>query len=148
MDTIPEKQHITPPRSHQVSLKTAVMAFVAGLMIGGPLLGLMAITFAAATTLLVVTSPLFIIFFPVLLCAACVLGLVMFGLATAGIMALAGLSTMAWVFRSYTSRISGGRSEKSIGDVEGEPGKDWTGYIQQKPYYQSGEAGKVLINRA
>ncbi|KAL6513973.1 hypothetical protein OROHE_019429 [Orobanche hederae] len=140
MDTMPEKQHITPPRSHQVSLKTAVMASVAGLVIGGPLLGLMAIT-----TLLVVTSPLFIIFFPVLFGAVCVLGLVMFGLATAGVMALAGLSTMAWVLRSYTSRISGGRSEKSVGDVEGEPGKDWAGYIQQKPYYQR---ENVLINRA
>ncbi|KAL6547030.1 hypothetical protein OROMI_022751 [Orobanche minor] len=145
MDTMPEKQHITPPRSHQVSLKTAVMASVAGLVIGGPLLGLMAITFAAAATLLVVTSPLFIIFFPVLFGASCVLGLVMFGLATAGVMALAGLSTMAWVLRSYTSRISGGRSEKVVEDVEGEPGKDWAGYIQQKPYYQR---ENVLINRA
>ncbi|GFP96647.1 hypothetical protein PHJA_001808800 [Phtheirospermum japonicum] len=58
-------------------------------MIGGLLLGLMGISFAATMSLLLVITSLFVIFFPVLFGAACVFGLTMLGLVVAGAMAVA-----------------------------------------------------------
>lgn len=109
----------------RVSGTTAVLAFIAaGLIIGGPLIGLMGITFAATMTLLLLTSPLFIIFSPVLLGAVCVLALVMVGFAAAGAMAVVGVASMVWIFRSFTG---GDKLMESAGS-------DWAGYIQQKPH--------------
>ncbi|KAL7088201.1 hypothetical protein ACP275_13G114200 [Erythranthe tilingii] len=138
---MPEKGQFT---TEQVSGKTALILSVAGIIIGGPLVALMGIIFAVTMTLLLVASPLFIIFSPVLFGAACVFGLVMLGLAAAGAMAVVGVSAVAWVLRpSYTSGrgIDQFQSDKLIdfsggGDVvEGERGKDWAGYIQQRPLH-------------
>ncbi|KAI3456754.1 hypothetical protein Pfo_013417 [Paulownia fortunei] len=151
---MPEKQQIMQLRPLQVSGETALLASIAGVIIGGPLLGLMGISFLATMTLLLVTSPLFIIFSPVLFGAACVFTLVMFGFAAAGAMAVAGVSAVAWVFRSFTSRRAPGQlysgvvSDKLIesgGDAEEERGKDWAGYTQQKPNHPR---ENILINRS
>lgn len=87
-----ERRHL------QISPKTAALASVAGLAIGGPLVVLMGITFIATITLLLVTSPLLMIFSPVLLGAAFVFAAAMVGFAAAGAMAVAGLWSVAWVF--------------------------------------------------
>ncbi|GER52719.1 oleosin family protein [Striga asiatica] len=131
MDIAPEKQQrVGPWRRHLgVSSKTAVMASAAALIVVGPLLCLMGISFAATVALLLVASPLFLIFFPVLFGAACVFGLAMLGFAAAGAMAVAGRFVVAWVLRSAAD----GRRD---GDgVEREKGTDWAGYIQLGPYH-------------
>ncbi|PIN06930.1 hypothetical protein CDL12_20509 [Handroanthus impetiginosus] len=137
-------------RSLRISGKRAFLASIAGLIIGGPLIGLMGISFIATMTLLLVTSPLFIIFSPVLFGAACVFGLTMIGFAVAGAMAVAGVSAVAWALRSLTTRkgvpnyTSAGVSDKMIesgGDAEG---NNWAGYIQQKPYHPREH---VTVNR-
>ncbi|KAL7130709.1 hypothetical protein ABFS83_13G151700 [Erythranthe nasuta] len=139
---MPEKEQFTTERMPlQVSGKTALLLSVAGIIIGGPLVALMGIIFAVTMTLLLVASPLFIIFSPVLFGAACVFGLVMLGLAAAGAMAVVGVSAVAWVLRpSYASgRGIQFQSDKLIdsggggGGVEQE--KDWAGYIQQRPLH-------------
>ncbi|KAK4439646.1 Oleosin S1-2 [Sesamum alatum] len=145
-----EKQYqITEREPRHFSGRTAVLASIAGVVIGGPLLALMGISFLATVTLLLVASPLFLIFSPVLFGAACVLALAVIGFVAAGAMAVAGVSAVAWVVRLFTSRIAvqsnggaGGVSDKLIeGRDEEEVGKDWAGYIQQNPHEN------VLINR-
>ncbi|KAL8033304.1 hypothetical protein ABFX02_13G151600 [Erythranthe guttata] len=127
-----------PEKGQFTTGKTALLLSVAGIIIGGPLVALMGIIFAVTMTLLLVASPLFIIFSPVLFGAACVFGLVMLGLAAAGAMAVVGVSAVAWVLRpSYASgRGIQFQSDKLIdsgGGVEQE--KDWAGYIQQRPLH-------------
>ncbi|KAL2245171.1 oleosin S1-2 [Sesamum indicum] len=146
-----EKHHITELEPRHFSGRTVLLASIAGVIIGGPLLALMGISFLATVTLLLVASPLLLIFSPVLFGAACVLALAVIGFAAAGAMAVAGVSAVAWVVRSFTSRRavqfrSGlGVSDKLIeGGDEEEQGKDWAGYIQQKPYLPH---ENVLINR-
>ncbi|KAL8462074.1 hypothetical protein ACS0TY_032423 [Phlomoides rotata] len=125
-----DKHHIlTEQRHHHVSVKTAVVASIAGLIIGGPLIGLMGITFAATMTLLLVTSPLFIIFSPVLFGAACVFATVMLGFGVAGAMAVAGVSSVVWILRSFTG-AGGGRAYGGGGvDKMMESGSDWGGPV-------------------
>lgn len=104
---MPEKEHQFIMEHHRplhLSAKTALLTTAAGVIIGGPLLALMGISFLVTMTLLLVTSPLFLIFSPVLFGAACIFGLVMLGLAAAAAMAVVGVSTVAWVLRSSTSR--------------------------------------------
>lgn len=151
-----DKQQIIDWRHLQVSGKTAILASIAGVIIGGPLIGLMGISFLATMTLLLVTSPLFILFSPVLFGAACVFALVMLGFAVAAAMAVAGVSSVGWVLPSFTGRragqlyTGGGVSDELIiesgGGLEKERGdQDWAGYIQQKPYHPQ---ENILINRS
>ncbi|KAL0443220.1 UNVERIFIED_CONTAM: Oleosin S1-2 [Sesamum latifolium] len=146
-----EKHQITEREPRHFSGRTALLASIAGVIIGGPLLALMGISFLATVTLLLVASPLFLIFSPVLFGAVCVLALAVIGFTAAGAMAVAGVSAVAWVVRSFTSRRAlqfhsgGGVSDKLIeGGDEEEQGKDWAGYIQQKPHLPH---ENVLINR-
>lgn len=107
--------------SSNTSGKTILLTSAAGLIIGGPLLGLMGLVFATTTTLLLLASPLLILFSPLLFGAACVLGLAMLGFTVAGTMAVVGASMVAKVVRPMVSRLGGA-----------EGGEDWAGFLHQK----------------
>lgn len=103
-----EEQQLTHGGYHQqqqqVSGETVVFASLAGLAIGGPLLAMMGFTFVATITLLLVSSPLLIIFSPLLFFACFVFAAALAGFAAAGAMSMVGLSTIRWIFRSPERR--------------------------------------------
>lgn len=74
-----------------------VMAVLAALPVGGTLLALAGLTLAGSVIGLLVTSPLFIIFSPVLVPAAIVVGLAVAGFLSSGALGLTGLSSLSWV---------------------------------------------------
>lgn len=98
---------------HEMSGKTRrvmiLMASFAGVVMGGPLLVMMGFSFLASLTLLLVTSPLLIIFSPILFGAGCIFAFAMAGFALAACLGLAGLLSIAWVFKD--------RSEGGLGLV-------------------------------
>ncbi|KAL5735580.1 hypothetical protein ACOSQ2_030368 [Xanthoceras sorbifolium] len=96
--------------------KSMLCASLVGLTVGGPLLGMMGFSFISTLTLLLICSPLMLIFSPLLLCAALVLVGALAGFATAGAMAIAGVSTLAWSYREVITRL----------------GLGFGGYLQQK----------------
>lgn len=97
---------------HEMSGKTRrviLMASFAGAVMGGPLLVMMGFSFLASLTLLLVTSPLLIIFSPILFGAGCIFAFAMAGFALAACLGLAGLLSISWVFKD--------RSEGGLGLV-------------------------------
>jgi len=145
MDTTHDQTQITqqyhPHQQNQISTKTMVFATVGAITIGGPLLAMMGFTFLATMTFLVITSPLLMIFSPLLIGAMFVLVVALTGFALAGVMALAGLLALGWVFRLVKS----GELQQSIGPVIGklvesgenikenvkETGKEWGSNLKQ-----------------
>ncbi|CAI9755054.1 unnamed protein product [Fraxinus pennsylvanica] len=115
--------------SRHTSGRTVLYASLAGVATVGPLLGMMGFSFLATMTLLLVTSPLLFLFSPLIFGAACVVGFALLGFSMAGVMAIAGLSIVSWVFRSFTDRRAVGAGKL----VEaGGAGKDWGGYLQHE----------------
>ncbi|KAJ4729282.1 Oleosin family protein [Melia azedarach] len=74
-----------------------VLAVMALLPVGGTLLALAGITLAGTIIGLLVTTPLFIIFSPVIVPAAIVIGLAVTGFFTSGAFGLTALSSLSWV---------------------------------------------------
>ncbi|KAL5172136.1 P24 oleosin isoform B [Glycine soja] len=74
-----------------------VLAVVAGLPVGGILLLLAGLTLAGTLTGLVVATPLFIIFSPVLIPATVAIGLAVAGFLTSGVFGLTALSSFSWI---------------------------------------------------
>ncbi|KAF8369392.1 hypothetical protein HHK36_032598 [Tetracentron sinense] len=75
-----------------------VLAVVALFPIGGILLTLAGVTLTGSVIGLVVTTPLFIIFSPVLVPAAFVIVLAVTGFLTSGALGLTALSSLSWIF--------------------------------------------------
>ncbi|KAK7293426.1 hypothetical protein RJT34_16291 [Clitoria ternatea] len=90
----PEKGLIYPERGPSTS---QVLAVLAGLPVGGILLLLAGLTLAGTLTGLAVTTPLFILFSPVLVPATIVIGLAVAGFLTSGACGLTALSSFSWV---------------------------------------------------
>jgi hypothetical protein len=74
-----------------------VMAVLAALPVGGTLLALAGLTLVGSVIGLLVTTPLFIIFCPVLVPATIVVGLAVAGFLSSGALGLTGLSSLSWV---------------------------------------------------
>ena len=74
-----------------------VLAVVAGLPVGGILLLLAGLTLAGTLTGLVVATPLFIIFSPVLIPATVAIGLAVAGFLKSGVFGLTALSSFSWI---------------------------------------------------
>nr|XP_043627260.1 oleosin-like [Erigeron canadensis] len=142
MDTRHDQtQQYQSHQQNQISTKTMVFATVGAITIGGPLVAMMGFTFLATMTFFVITSPLLIIFSPLLIGAGFVLIVVLSGFALAGVMALAGLFALGWVFRLVKS----GELQQSIGALTGklvesgenikenvkETGKEWASNLKQ-----------------
>lgn len=74
-----------------------VLAVVTLLPIGGFLLILAGFTFVGTLIGLAVSTPLFVIFCPVLIPAAIVIGLAVAGILTSGAFGITGLSSLSWI---------------------------------------------------
>ncbi|XP_078429418.1 oleosin 18 kDa-like [Wolffia australiana] len=74
-----------------------VAAVAALLPVGGTLLGLSGVTFAATVAGLAAAAPLFLIFSPVLVPAAAVIGIAVMGFLAAGAFSLTALSSLTWL---------------------------------------------------
>ncbi|KAD4178813.1 hypothetical protein R6Q59_022364 [Mikania micrantha] len=90
-------------QQQQMSIRTLMIATIVGITIGGPLLALMGFIFLATMALFVATSPLLVIFSPVILGAVFVAVAALAGFGAAGLLAIAGLSALGWVFRLVKS---------------------------------------------
>ncbi|CAN6981122.1 unnamed protein product [Brassica oleracea var. botrytis] len=98
---------VHPLRQHEGGIKvvypqsgpssTQVLAVVAGVPVGGTLLTLAGLTLAGSVIGLILAFPLFLIFSPVIVPAAFVIGLAMTGFMASGAIGLTGLSSMSWV---------------------------------------------------
>ncbi|KAL1211284.1 Oleosin 5 [Cardamine amara subsp. amara] len=76
---------------------TQVLAVVAGVPVGGMLLTIAGLTLAGSVIGLMLAFPLLLIFSPVIVPAAFVIGLATTGFLASGALGLAGLSSMSWV---------------------------------------------------
>lgn len=126
-------QGLVPGRQRQQASGTVVLvASVTGLAVGGSLMGLMGLCFLASLTLLLVSSPLFFFFSPLLFFAGLVFVGVLTGFAAAATMALTGISTLGWIYQEVGGqRLLGfvGGSGGMAGRVK-EQGKHWAEYLQ------------------
>jgi hypothetical protein len=76
---------------------TKVLAVLVLLPVGGTLLALAGLTLIGSVIGLAVTTPLFIVFSPVLVPAAIVIGLAITGFLSSGAFGLTGLSSLNWL---------------------------------------------------
>ncbi|CAI9303434.1 unnamed protein product [Lactuca saligna] len=131
-----ENQYDAYMGHNQVSGKTMLFAVIAGITIGGPLLALMGFSFLATMTLFVISSPLLIIFSPLLMGAGFVFVASLVGFGAAGLMAIAGLWALGWVFPSVKRDGLEGleyATEKLVefGENVKDTGKDWGSHLKQ-----------------
>ena len=99
-----------------------VCASLAGIAIGGPLLSTMGLSFIASMAILLVSTPLLLLFSPIIFFAGLVLVGAVAGFSMAALMAMSGLSTLEWVFHQVKGRRDVGFRE---GSTVRERGKDW-----------------------
>lgn len=103
----------------EVSRRTLILATLAGIAVEGPLLGMMGFSFLTSLIILVVTSPLLLIFSPLLFGAACIFAFAIAGFGVAGTMAFAGLSSFVLVYRSLIKGVR--KTGIDYGDTDHEP---------------------------
>lgn len=84
---------------HAIPGKSVLYGLVAGIAVGGPLLGTMGFSFMAAMTLLLIASPLLLIFSPLLICAAFVVACAVAGFSIFAAVAAVGVATLGWVLQ-------------------------------------------------
>lgn len=85
-----------------------VLAVVTLLPVGGVLLGLAGMTFIGTLIGLAVTSPLFVIFSPILVPAVIAIGFAVIGFLTSGAFGITALSSLSWIvnyLRSMTGSL-------------------------------------------
>ncbi|CAJ1971547.1 unnamed protein product [Sphenostylis stenocarpa] len=93
--------------SPQISGVKLVSASVAALATVGPMLWMMGFSFLASTTLLLVCSPLLLLFTPLLLPAAFLFMITLAGFAVADAMALTGLHLLGGIARETRVMFGG-----------------------------------------
>ncbi|GFZ12012.1 hypothetical protein Acr_23g0003970 [Actinidia rufa] len=84
--------------------KTQILAVVTGLPVGGGLLLLAGITLAGTLLSLAVTTPLFVIFSPILVPAGLTVALAVAGFLTSGAFGITALSSLSWIINNYVRR--------------------------------------------
>ena len=118
--------------------RQVVCASLAGIAIGGPLLSTMGLSFIASMAILLVSTPLLLLFSPIIFFAGLVLVGAVAGFSMAALMAMSGLSTLEWVFHQVKGRRDVGFGE---GSTVREKGKDWAGYLQENYPYNNRNRG-------
>ncbi|KAL6143251.1 hypothetical protein ACLB2K_053946 [Fragaria x ananassa] len=117
-----------------------ILAVITLLPVGGILLGLAGLTFMGTIIGLLCVAPLFLVFSPVLVPAAIVLGLAVTAFITSGAFGLTGLSSLSWV-TNYLRRATGTVPEQldsakrrmaDMGEYLGQKTKEVGQDIQQK----------------
>lgn len=118
-----------------------VLAALTLLPVGGSLLGLSGVTLIGTLMGLVVTGPLFIIFSPILVPAAVVLGLSVAAILTSGVFGLTALSSLSWGVKYV-------RGDKRPPQMDLEYAKkrmqDMAGHVGQK----TKEVGQTIQSKA
>ncbi|KEH22161.1 putative oleosin [Medicago truncatula] len=106
-----------------------VLAVITGLPVGGILLALAGLSLLGTLTGLAVTTPLFILFSPVIVPATIVIGLAVAGFLTSGAFGLTALSSFSWVM-NYIRQTQGTVPEQLESAKQGMA--DVVGYVGQK----------------
>ncbi|XP_022850877.1 oleosin 18.2 kDa-like [Olea europaea var. sylvestris] len=88
-----------------------VLAVVTLLPVGGVLLCLAGLTLAGSLIGLALTTPLFVVFSPVLVPAVLTICLAVVGFLTSGAFGITALSSLSWLI-NYTRRMSGSMPEQ------------------------------------
>ena len=126
-----------------------VLAVITLLPIGGTLLALSGLTLAGSVIGLLITTPLFIIFSPVIVPAAIVIGLAVTGFFTSGAFGLTGLTSFSWVlnsFRQTTGSEMADQAKRRMADVAGYVGQK-TREVGQEIQTKAHEVGKTGAGR-
>ncbi|XVE80627.1 hypothetical protein DITRI_Ditri14bG0154400 [Diplodiscus trichospermus] len=97
--------------TQSVSGRSMVWASLVSMALTVPLLGMMGFSLLSTLILLVISSPLLLIFSPLLLSVGLLFAGVLAGFAIAAAMALAGVSTLAWTYREIKGSF---RSERKV----------------------------------
>nr|QUV72337.1 oleosin [Anacardium occidentale] len=118
-----------------------VLAVVTLLPVAGTLLALAGLTLVGSLIGVLVTTPLFIIFSPVIVPAAIAIGLAVTGFFTSGAFGLTGLTSLSWILNCF--RQSTG-SVPEIADQAKRRMADMAGYVGQK----TKEVGQDTQNKA
>jgi len=106
-----------------------VLAVITGLPVGGILLALAGLSLLGTLTGLAVTTPLFILFSPVIVPATIVIGLAVAGFLTSGAFGLTALSSFSWVM-NYIRQTQGTVPEQL--ELAKRGMADVVGYVGQK----------------
>lgn len=115
----------TATLSHGVSGKSMVWASLAGVAIGGPLLGMMGFSFLATVTLVVTSSPVLLIFSPLLLGTVFVFAGALTGFTAAMGMAVAGFLSLSWIYRQVRGYLGLGLSLRGYERVKEQGQQDF-----------------------
>ncbi|GAY46823.1 oleosin 5 [Citrus sinensis] len=128
-----------------------VLAVLAMLPLGGTFLALAGVTLTGTIIGLCVTTPLFIIFSPVIVPAAIVLALAVTGFLTSGAFGLTALSSLSWVLsilRQKTGSVpemadQAKKRVAGIADYVGQKTKEVGQDIQSKVHEAGGKTGRT-----
>ncbi|KAK6947147.1 Oleosin [Dillenia turbinata] len=115
----------------KMSPKTVVYASVTSIAIAGPLLAMMGFTLSATVILLLISSPLLLLFGPLLFFVGLLFAAALAGFAVSAALCLAGMFAFRWVYKSFGSGDGGGLVGGMVEKVK-EEGKDWAGFLRNK----------------
>lgn len=108
---------------------STILAVVTLVPLGGSLLGLAGLTLAVTLFGLAVSTPVFIIFSPILVPAILTIGLAVLAFLTSGAFGLTALSSLTWAF-NYLRRATGFMPDQI--DQAKRRMQDMAGYVGQK----------------
>ncbi|OMO77486.1 Oleosin [Corchorus capsularis] len=124
-----------------------ILAVVTLLPLGGTLVALAGLSFTATLIGLAITTPLFLLFSPILVPAALVIGLSVAGFLTSGAFGITGLSSLSWI-ANYLRRTGPYASrqfelgKRQAQDAAGQLGQR-TKEVGQKIQNKSQEGGRA-----
>ncbi|KAK6934669.1 Oleosin [Dillenia turbinata] len=121
--------------STKMSPKIVVYASVTSMAIAGPLLAMMGFTLSATVILFLISSPLLLLFSPLLFFVGLLFAAALAGFAVSAALGVAGMFAFRWVYKSGRGNGGGfvGRMVEKVsedGEKVKEEGKDWAGYLQ------------------
>lgn len=118
-----------------------ILAVVTLVPVGGTLLGLSGLTLAVTLFGLAVSTPVFLLFSPVIVPAAVAIFLAVMAFLTSGVFGLTALSSLSWVYR-YIRKATGTMPEQM--DMAKRRMQDMAGYVGQK----TKDVGQEIQSRA
>ncbi|KAL1819477.1 hypothetical protein DCAR_0415756 [Daucus carota subsp. sativus] len=138
----PRHIQIHSQATHQNGPTTSqVLAIITLLPVGATLLGLAGITFIGTVIGLAVTTPVFIIFSPVIVPAVLAIGLAVAGVMASGVFGISGLSSLSWLLTLF--RQTAEAMPETV-DAAKKRALDVASYAGQK----TKEAGQTIQNKA
>ncbi|ESW12808.1 hypothetical protein PHAVU_008G144500 [Phaseolus vulgaris] len=135
--------------AERVPSASQILAVIIGLPIGGLLLLLAGLTLAGTLTALAVTTPVFILFSPILVPATVVIGLSVAGFLTAGAFELTAVSSFSWILNYI--RESQGTASVNLAAAAKHQLADAAEYVGQKTKevgQKTKEVGQDIQNKA